>query len=638
MFGTVVDKMGGLLSRSFILANFFPFLIFAAAGVALAWTALPETRPALKALFEMDPGKQAMVLATVLIMIAVIAYVVSPLTVVVRQILEGQFIPQGMQDSMRSEQQGIADDLKKQRDKANKRDDQVLEIFRKRLDDLAAARNTGDDLHKLAPNAKNQIDTAWQRLDSAEKLAIPGHAAEENTIEALQKAIDSTVEALRVNSTKLPDPASIADRDLAEKLADAQTRVTALLRKVFNPDRVKQPLSELAAARSAGDGLDALGADAEAQIDTALQRLQQAQNLLIPGHAADDAAIAALESAVDATVAALRDNSTALPATASDQDRELAAKLADAQVRAAALLRNAFDPDMVDRQLSDLAAARSTGDALGKLGADAEAQIDTALEQLEQMEKLVAAGHAADDATIVALKSAVDATVAALRANSATLPAAASEEDRELAARLADAQTKATTLLRRAVDDARQGLVNSQEALRGRFARKGIWPTRIANIRAAAESHGLDAYDIEFDFLWPRLRLAIQKDEKTAALIEAAKVQVDFSLLMVLLCGLFTAGWLIVLAFFGGSPLAVILLGLAGLWITFFFLRVVEESVKQLGELAGATIDFYRFKLLREMDIGLPGNLVAERDLWHRLQQSSAGLGTVDIAYRHGTP
>jgi hypothetical protein len=420
MFGTVVDKIGGLLSRSFILANFFPFLIFAAASVALAWTALPETRPALKALLEMDAGKQAMVLATTLIMIAVIAYVVSPLTVVVRQILEGQFIPQGMRDSMRSEQQGIADDLKKRRDNANERDDEVLKIFRKRLEDLGAARNTGDKLDKLKPNAKNQIDTAWQRLDSAETLAIPGHAADENTIEALQKAIDSTVEALRVNPTKLPDPASIADRDLAQKLADAQTR--------------------------------------------------------------------------------------------------------------------------------------------------------------------------------------------------------------------------ATTLLRRAVDDAHQALVSSQEELRGRFALKGIWPTRVANIRAAAESHGLDAYTIEFDFLWPRLRLAIQKDEKTAAVIEAAKVQVDFSLLMVLLCGLFTAGWLLVLALSGGSPLAVILLGLAGFWVTFFFLRVVEESVKQLGELVSATIDFYRFKLLREMDIGLPGNLVAERDLWHRLQQSSSGLGTIDIAYRHGTP
>jgi len=419
MFGTVLDKIGGLLSRSFVLANFFPFVIFTAASVAVAWIGLPDARSTLTAILELDAGKQALVFAAVLITIAVVAYVVSPLTVVVRRILEGDlFVPGWLRTLMEAEQKEIADRLKNQRDQANAKDDEASDIYKQRLRDLMEARRAGDRLNALGPQALVQIGTAEQLLEQAQR-------------------------------------------------------------------------------RLAHD---------------------------------DDTAIEDLQRSIEATLTALRNNSTVLP--------------------------------------------------------------DTAF-----------------------------------------------REERGLAHRLGACQAQATSLLRQLADDARQALIGSQDALRGRFARKGIWPTRIANIRAAAESYGLDAYGIEFDFLWPRLKLAVQKDEKISTLIEIAKTQVDFSLLMVLLCGLFTAGWIIALVWLGGSPLVVIVLGVSGQWMIFFFLRVVEESVKQLGELLSAAVDFYRFKLMREMDIDLPGSLAAERALWQRLQQSSTtALGTIDIAYRHNKP
>jgi hypothetical protein len=422
MFGSVIDKIGGLLSRSFILASFFPFLIFVAASLAMAWIALPQTRPTLTAFFELEAGKQAVVIATVMIAIAVVAYVVSPLTVVVRQMLEGRlFLPRWAQNKMLAGEQQTANDLKSQRDEANNRDNVASDFSKNKMDELFAARREGNKLKTLGTDVRIQIKAADKQLNETEKLATPGHGADDATMDALQQAADLTVIALRNNSIQLPDTASRADRILA----------------------------------------------------TTLQALQM----------------------------------------------------------------------------------RTMG------------------------------------------------------------------------------------LLQRAVDDARQGLIDTQETLYGRFPMKGIGPTRIANIRSAAESHGLDAYGIEFDFLWPRLRLAILKeDEKVAEIIDNAKTQVDFSLLMVLLCALFTIGWVIALALLGGSPLTVILLGVAGQWIIFFFLRVVEESIKQLGELAGAAIDFYRFKLLRRLDVNLPGDLVAERALWQRLQQSTTALGTIDISYSHSPP
>ena len=422
MFGTVIDKIGGLFSRSFILASFFPFVIFAGASVIMAWVTLPATRPALTALFKMEAAKQAMVVATVMVMIAIVAYIVSPLTVAVRRVLEGDLlVPGWLQDLMRNEQREIANDLKNRRDRANDRDDRASDIHVQRHRQLMDARRVSSGLNVLGPDAEAQIAAAEAGLAQAAQLATPGHGADDATIDALQTAIDATTTALRNNAVKLPAAAPAADLALANRLAACQVQATGLLRQL--------------------------------------------------------------------------------------------------------------------------------------------------------------------------------------------------------------------------VDDARQALISREEALRGRFPMKGIWPTRIANIRAAAESHGLDAYGIEFDFLWPRLKLAVQKDEKTAALIDAAKTQVDFSLLMVLLCGLFTAGWIIALVCLGGSPLVVIALGVVGQWTIVLFLRVVEESVKQLGELLSAAIDFYRFNLLREMDVDLPGSLVAERALWRRVQQSSTtGLGTVDIAYRHNKP
>jgi hypothetical protein len=421
MLSSIIDKMGALLSRSFILANFFPFLIFAVVNIGTAWIALPETREAIEKLWKMPAAEQAVAYAAAFIAMAIVAYVVSPLTVVVHRTLEGElFVPRCLRRIMEREQRAEANRLRDAVEDANDLDNKISDAVSAMQKKLTDARRKSNDLNTFDANAQNQIETA------------------------------------------------------------------------------------------------------ETNADTAIER------------------------------------------------------------------------------------ARSRGSTHGE--------------------------------TIAALEAAVTATVTALEHNRSRVPDGAPDHEKQLAAKLRGAQGKLTPLLRQAGDDARQVLVQAQNARRGRFALKVIRPTRIANVRAAAESYSADAYGIEFDYLWPRLRLALQKNEKTSYALDTAKAQVDFSVLMVLLCFLFTAAWVVILTFVGHSPLTLIVIGIAGQWAILLFFRVVEESVKQLGELVGAMVDLNRFDLLRQLDIDLPGTLTAERALWRRLQGSSSALGVVDIAYRHAKP
>ena len=418
MFGTVVDKIGALLSRNFLLANFFPFLIFTVTNLLLADAVVPGARALFQRVFTWDSGSQALLFGTILVAIAVIAYIVSPLTAAVQQALEGKlWIPEWLENRMRTEQNQIANALKDARDRALRHNDAVSGLVNALQRQLVNANRASSALNVLGPDAANQIADAETALDAVALLATPGDAAEQAALDALRPAVQRTAVALRASATRLPNNAAAPERALAKRLAACQRR--------------------------------------------------------------------------------------------------------------------------------------------------------------------------------------------------------------------------AADLVRRPANDAREALIHAQQALRGRFPVKGIWPTRIANVRAAVEAYSTDAYKVEFEFLWPRLKLALQKDEKVTAAIEAAKTQVDFLLLMVLLCVLFTAGWLAMFIALG-RPLSVIVLGVLGQFTTLFFLRSVQESIKQLGQIVQATIDLYRFKVLQEMRLDLPRDLTSERALWQRLQRSSAGFGTVDIAYQRG--
>src|SRR5262245_59871953 len=153
MFSSVVDKIGSLLSRGFLLANFFPFLIFTVANLLLADAVVPGAHALFARVLTWDSGAQALLFSTILIAIAVIAYVVAPLTGVVQQMLEGRlFVPKPLQTALRREQSEIANALKSARDDANRHDDEVSELVNTLQARLVAANRINSTLGALGPH------------------------------------------------------------------------------------------------------------------------------------------------------------------------------------------------------------------------------------------------------------------------------------------------------------------------------------------------------------------------------------------------------------------------------------------------------------------------------------------------------
>ena len=95
MFGSVIDKVQSLFSRSFLLGAYFPVLIFAAMNAIIALLGLPEEIVSLamiKKSWPTDATVQAALTAWIFISIGVVAYILSSLNELLRRILEGRYL------------------------------------------------------------------------------------------------------------------------------------------------------------------------------------------------------------------------------------------------------------------------------------------------------------------------------------------------------------------------------------------------------------------------------------------------------------------------------------------------------------------------------------------------------------------
>lgn len=78
-------------------------------------------------------------------------------------------------------------------------------------------------------------------------------------------------------------------------------------------------------------------------------------------------------------------------------------------------------------------------------------------------------------------------------------------------------------------------------ALTSRFVPGDLRATRLGNLRAVMEHYSVQAYGVEFGFLWPRLQVALKEDDPAAATLDQAKSQLEFAVVMTVLTA-FTAG------------------------------------------------------------------------------------------------
>jgi hypothetical protein len=158
--------------------------------------------------------------------------------------------------------------------------------------------------------------------------------------------------------------------------------------------------------------------------------------------------------------------------------------------------------------------------------------------------------------------------------------------------------------------------------------------TRVGDARALVEGYTANVYGVEFEYIWPRMQLAIPKDSPLLDRIQSAQGQLDFAVLTLLLACVFPVIWAIVLLIYPAPIRPVLIIGAAAPVAVIFLYELLVKSQQAFGEVVKVVIDKYRLDLLTTvLRQPLPATLSVERDLWAGLRLAEqAGTG-VDLVY-----
>src|SRR5271169_6713255 len=92
MFGQVLDKLDVWLGRSFLLAYYIPCLMFGVLNLLLGCIEWPRLREFVAAEYAGAASTKAVDLLVALLTVAVIAFAISPITQLITNLLEGQYL------------------------------------------------------------------------------------------------------------------------------------------------------------------------------------------------------------------------------------------------------------------------------------------------------------------------------------------------------------------------------------------------------------------------------------------------------------------------------------------------------------------------------------------------------------------
>lgn len=96
MLGTLLDRLGSVFSKHFLIGAFFPVLLSAGLNAYLAYSASARARAWAAQLEGLEGGRQGIVGASSLIVLAAGAYLFSAASPLLRELLEGRHWPQSL--------------------------------------------------------------------------------------------------------------------------------------------------------------------------------------------------------------------------------------------------------------------------------------------------------------------------------------------------------------------------------------------------------------------------------------------------------------------------------------------------------------------------------------------------------------
>ncbi len=169
-----------------------------------------------------------------------------------------------------------------------------------------------------------------------------------------------------------------------------------------------------------------------------------------------------------------------------------------------------------------------------------------------------------------------------------------------------------------------------------RFGEGRPAPTGLGNAANAVDTYARTRYGFEMDALWSAMLLTLQRtDDKAYARLLDAKTQLDFLVACFWYTVLTTASWCLLLAGFSAAPVTFVVVALGGAAAAFAYWKLIATNYYAYAAVVRSTIDGFRFALLRDLHVPLPGGIRDERALWAAIAGVSSFANPVELSYDH---
>jgi len=160
-----------------------------------------------------------------------------------------------------------------------------------------------------------------------------------------------------------------------------------------------------------------------------------------------------------------------------------------------------------------------------------------------------------------------------------------------------------------------------------------VAPTAMGNIAFSIRSYARSRYRVDIETFWTRLQKVMQ-GEPFYAVLQDAKVQLDFLVSLFWLSLVSTAAWLIALATLGYSLwlyLAIAIAGPLAVWTEYW---LALQNYRGFADLMRSSVDMYRMRLLKELNLSEPSGSREEALLWDALLDRMAYGKDFYLSYR----
>ncbi len=151
-----------------------------------------------------------------------------------------------------------------------------------------------------------------------------------------------------------------------------------------------------------------------------------------------------------------------------------------------------------------------------------------------------------------------------------------------------------------------------------------LGPTRFANVAAVHREYARERYGLDVEWVWPRILKNVRADKDVVEILQAARTRLEIAVAMTFVLTVFVLFWSIATFATAGALIPFVVVALAGPLAVRMLYSVALESYQAFSEMVRASIDLYRFDLLKALHIRLPADAGAERTIWQALSRGES--------------